>query len=156
MRFYPVKLLNQRAKMVILSFFLPSEVSIISFLGFVGISWALERLSSLTRDRMRRAEALLLAVVKITWLTLCWEDRCVQVFIQSLNLNASAQECWGDMFSQWHLHGSGFFFNFVDVAKVGIILKKTWLEFFTKNRTMKFCQKCEDSSIFLTTYWNPL
>jgi len=42
------------------------------------------------------------------------------------------------MFSQWHLHGGGFFFNFVDVAKVGIILKKTWLEFFTKNQTMKF------------------
>jgi hypothetical protein len=76
----------------------------------------------------------------------------VQVFILSLNLNASAQECWGDRFSQWHVHGSGFFFNFVAVAKVGIILKKTWLEFFTKNQTMKFFQKCEDSSIFWTIY----
>ncbi len=66
MRFYAVKLLNQRAKMVLLSFFLPSEVSIISFLGFVGLPQALQRLRSLTRDRMRRAKALLLAVVKIT------------------------------------------------------------------------------------------
>lgn len=127
-----MKLLNQRAKMVLLSFFSPSEVSIISFHVFAGIPWALKRLRSLTRERMRRAEALLLAVVKITWLTLCWEDRCVQVFVLSLKLNASAQECWGDMFWQWHLHGRGFFFNFVDVAKVGMI-KLGW-NFLLKTR----------------------
>jgi hypothetical protein len=62
MRFYAVKLLNHRAKMVLLRFFSPPEVSIISFHVFPGIPSASKRLTSLTRERMRRAEALLFAV----------------------------------------------------------------------------------------------
>jgi hypothetical protein len=58
----------------------------------------------------------------------------VQVFILSLNLNALAQECWGDMFSQWHLHGNGFFFNFVDVGKWGSSWRKLGWNVLLKTR----------------------